>query len=77
MNYRDMTEAAALAIATNIKAALWDQDRNRMATLSRTHGGLGRITKLLVATGFMTRKERFASLAMMPRIRNASCKIRV
>ena len=77
MKYRDMTEAGALAIATNIKAAVWDRDRNRMAALSRAHGGLGRITNLLVATGFMTRKERFAALAMMPRIRNASCKIRV
>jgi hypothetical protein len=74
MSYANLTAAGALAIATSIKAATLDVDRNRMSALHRLHGGIGRITKLLVAAGFMTRKERFAALATMPKVKNASCR---
>ena len=72
MRFSDITEGGALAIATTIKAATWDIDRNRMAALHRKYGNIGRITNLLVAAGFMTKKERFAALATMPRVNNPS-----
>ena len=77
MNIRDISEDGALAIATTIKAATFDIDRNRMVDLHRQWGGIGRITKVLVAAGFMTRKERFAALATMPRVNNPSLSYKI
>ena len=78
LNYRNMTEAAGLAIATTIKAAAHDQDRAAMAALGRRHGGLGNITRLLVAAGFMTPSERRLALSLNGnKIRNSCCRIRI
>ena len=77
MKISEISEAGALAIATTIKAAVFDIDRNRMVQLHRRWGGIGRITKVLVAAGFMTRKERFAALATMPRVNNPSLSYKV
>ena len=73
-----MTEEAGIAIATTIKAATADLNRAAVAALGRRHGGLGNITRVLVAAGFMTKKERMAALRMNGnRIRNEACKIRI
>ena len=74
MSYRNITAAGALAIATSIKVATHDVDRNRMSALHRKYNGIGRITKLLVTAGFMTKKQRFAALATLPKVNNASCR---
>ena len=77
MNYRNMSAAAGLAIATQIRYAIFDDNRTYMANLDRRHGGIRRITKILVAAGFLTPAERKAAINQMPRIRNNSCKIRI
>ncbi len=78
MNYRNMSEAAGVAIATTIKAAIHDKDRAAMFALGRRHGGLGNITRVLVTAGFMTNAERKAALSLNGnKIRNACCRIRI
>ena len=74
MNYRNMSEAAALGAATNIKMAIWSDDRNMMACLDRRYNGIKSITRLLVAAGFMTASERRDALCTMPNINNPSCR---
>ena len=73
-----MNSAAGLAIATTIKAAVKNYDRTAVASIGRRHGGLGRITRLLVVSGYMTVSDRRAALAMNGnKINNPCCRIRV
>ena len=74
MNYRNLSSSAALAIATTIRFATKTENRNMMYDLSYKHGGIRRITKLLVVTGFMTKAERLAAIYMMPKVNNPSCR---
>ena len=74
MNYCNLSSAAGLAIATNIRYATKTYDRNMMYDLSRKHGGIKRITKLLVVSGFMSKSERSSAINMMPNINNPSCR---
>jgi hypothetical protein len=71
MRYRDITEAGALAIATTIKAATWDIDRNAMVRLDKKWG-LRSMTNMLVAAGFMTVKERKNAIRTLPKVDNPS-----
>ena len=77
MNYRNMTQSAGLAIATQIRFATFDRNRSMMERLSLRHGGIKRITKVLVTAGFMTNTERKAAINMMPCINNPATKIKV
>ena len=73
MNYRNLSSSAAVAIATTIRYATKTYDRNMMYDLSCKHGGIKRITKLLVVSGFMSKSERISAINMMPNINNPSC----
>ena len=77
MNYKNISEAGAEAIATTIRVATVNVDRNMMVRLDRRHGGIKRITRMLMLAGFMTKKERLAAIRTMPKIKNPSCKITV
>ena len=73
MNYRNLSSSGAIAIATTIRYATKTYDRNMMYDLSRRHGGIKRITKLLVVSGFMSKTERVLAINMMPNVNNPSC----
>jgi hypothetical protein len=73
MNYRNLSSISAVGIATTIRYATKTKNRNMMHDLSRKHGGIKRITKLLVASGFMSKTERVLAINMMPNINNPSC----
>ena len=72
MRYRDITADGALAIATTIRYATHNIDRNEMVRLHKRHGGIKRITKLLVTAGFMTKSERVSAIRTMPNVNNPS-----
>ena len=72
MRFSDLTRQGATNIATTINAAVWAMDRNRMLELSRKYGGIRNITRVLVAAGIMTPKQRRAAIGMLPRINNPS-----
>ncbi len=74
MTYRDLTLVAAKGIATNINYAVWSRDRTMMLHLSRKHGGIRNITRVLVAGGVMTSKQRIAAIGMLPRVNNPSMR---
>ena len=74
MNYRNLSSSGALAIATTIRYATKTYDRNLMYDISYKHGGIKRITKLLVVSGFMSKSERVSAIGMMPNINNPSCR---
>jgi hypothetical protein len=74
MNYRNLSSSAAVAIATTIRYAIKTYDRNMMYDLSYKHGGIKRITKLLVVSGFMRKSERISAINLMPNINNPSCR---
>jgi hypothetical protein len=74
MRYRDITADGALAIATTIRSATNSIDRNEMVRLHKRHGGIKRITKLLVTAGFMTKSERKSAINTMPKINNPSLR---
>ncbi len=72
MTYRNITANGALAIATTIRSATHNNDRNEMVRLHKQHGGIKRITKLLVTVGFMTKSERISAIHTMPNVNNPS-----
>ena len=74
MRVSDLSYQAACNVATTINSAVWSMDRNRMVELSRKYGGLNNITRVLVAAGIMTPKQRSAAIGMMPRINNPSLR---
>lgn len=75
--YRNLTREGALAIATSIRYATYTLDRNMMVQLSYRHGGIKNITRFLNVAGMLTKAERRAAIATMPRIDNPSSKIKI
>ena len=74
MNFRNISEQGARNIATTIRTATYNVDRNMMERLDYQYGGLRRICRALMVTGFMTRDEARAAIHTLPRINNPSCR---
>jgi len=74
MSYANLSYASALGIATSIKTAVHNIDRNAMMRLHLKHGGIRNITRVLVAGGLLTKNERSAAIGMMPNVNNPSMR---
>jgi hypothetical protein len=77
MNYSKLSRLGALGIATNIKTAVHNIDRNAMMQIHLKYGGIGNITRVLVAGGLLTKSQRYAALRTMPKINNPSLVVPV
>ena len=74
MSYANLSRLAALGIATNIKTATHNMDRNYMLRIHLKHGGIRNITRVLVAGGLLTKKQRISAINMMPNVNNPSLR---
>ena len=72
--YRHLSYQGALGIATNIKTATHNIDRNMMARLDFKHGGLRNICRFLRAAGLLTVAESRAAIHTLPKIKNPSVR---